>query len=164
MSEAGLLQKGLSPQPPELTLTWVMRIHARCGPPHVLGRTPDGQRSNYPILGGSFVGTGLSGELLPGTDFFRLRDDGVGVLDAHYALRCEDGTIVNVHNRGLYMAAAADDATARQLPDGMRYRCHCTPVFEAPEGACEFLNRSVFAGSVSYPAEGEVLIDVYRLG
>lgn len=147
-----------------LELTWVMRLRAQCGASQPLGRTPDGQRTNYPILGGSFVGNGLSGELLPGTDFFRLRDDGIGVLDAHYALRCDDGTVINVHNRGLFMPAAADDAGAQQLRDGMRYRCHCTPVFQAPEGPHDFLNRWLFAGSVSYPAEGEVLIDVYRLG
>lgn len=144
-------------------LRFEMRLDVRCGPPIHVGRTVDGERTNYPILGGTCRGPALQGEVLSGTDFFCRRPDDVGVLDAHYALRLDDGTVVNVHNRGLFVLAPPDDADALRLPDGLAYRCHCTPRFDAPEGPHAHLGRAVFAGTVCYPEEGRVLIDVYRL-
>lgn len=144
-------------------LQFEMRLDVRTGPPLHIGKTTDGERTNYPILGGTCLGPSLRGDVLTGTDFFCRRPDDVGVLDAHYALRLDDGTVVNVHNRGLFMLASPDDPTALRLPDGLAYRCHCTPRFEAPEGRHAHLSRAVFAGTVCYPGEGRVLIDVYRL-
>lgn len=140
---------------------WVLRLDVHCAPAQELGAVPAGRRSNYPILGGRFEGLqGLRGEVLPGADFFLMRSDGIGVLDAHYSLRSDAGEVFNVHNRGVLWMPPGPAGAGADAP----YRCHCTPQFELAEGSPHaWLMRSVLAGRVLYPAEGQVLIDVYRL-
>lgn len=144
---------------PSLTSRWVMRLDVQCAPLQAIGQTDDGLRENYPILGGSFFGPELSGEVLPGVDRFLRRADGVGVLDARYALRTHDGVLINIHNRGLLWAAPGPDGHPNE--EGP-FRCHCVPVFEAPQGPYAWLNQAVFAGRVDYPALGQVRIDLFR--
>ncbi|WP_321817232.1 MULTISPECIES: DUF3237 domain-containing protein [unclassified Paraburkholderia] len=142
---------------------WCMRIDVQCGEPQMLGRTPGGQRINFPIVSGRFEGASMSGVVLPsGSDFYLERADGVGVLDARYTLQTREGTLINVCNRGLLVIERSAGPGVWPLPPEA-YRCRCTPVFDAPDGECDWLNRSVFAGTIGYPAVGEVVVDVWRL-
>lgn len=143
----------------------VMRLDVEIAPGDALGRCADGLRSNYRILGGRFEGPQLQGEVLPGgADFFLLRHDGVGDLDARYSLRSDQGELINIHNRGLLLLTER----GKQLEaDGIwpipasEYRCTCTPVFQAA-GRLAWLTQDTFIGRVTYPGETRVVIDCYR--
>ena len=61
---------------------------------------PLGERRVVAILGGTFEGPGLDGEVLPGADWQLARRDGVLEIDARYALRERSGGIVRVLSQG----------------------------------------------------------------
>lgn len=145
------------PQPP--ASHWVMRIEVQCGEPEIVGQMDDGFRENFPILGGRFHGPSLHGEVLPGVDRYMRRADGVGVLDARYALRTSDGVLINLSNRGLLVFHPVPEGTP---PEEGPYSCHCVPTFEAPQGPYAWLNQFIFAGRIAYPAPGQVVIDLFR--
>jgi Protein of unknown function (DUF3237) len=60
-------------------------------------------RRYVPLTGGTFVGRGgLRGVVLPGgSDWQRARPDGSLEIEAHYALRTDEGSGVEVHSRGM---------------------------------------------------------------
>ena len=67
-----------------------------------LGASPLGARFIVPILGGSFEGERLRGQVLPGgADRQWLRPDGVKELDALYEMKTDDGCVITVRNRVL---------------------------------------------------------------
>lgn len=148
-------------------LEWVMTLDVLIGEPQVLGDAVDGQRADYPIIGGHFFGPGLRGEVLPGgADFYCLRPDGVGDLDARYSLRSDGGERINVHNRGWLVLSEEgrrrEGEGAWPLPEHL-YRCTCSPRFQVAQGPLGWLAEAAFIGRVTYPGEDRVLIHVYRL-
>ncbi|WP_166645262.1 DUF3237 domain-containing protein [Dongia mobilis] len=152
-------------------LAAAMVIDVELGPEQDLGRGEGGQRIDYPISGGHFsaldpAGYALEGTVLAGgADQFLMRDDGIGVLDARYRLAGSNGSIVEIHNRGLWVPDARGRArlAAGEEPRPEELYCRCTPVFTAPEGPFAWLNAHVFTGRVDYPAFRRVVISVYRL-
>jgi len=149
-------------------LDWIMSLWVRIAPGEDLGRCVEGQRSNYPILGGHFEGPDLRGEVLPGgADQYLLRPDGVGELDARYSLLSDRGERINIHNRGVLWL---DEEGRRLEAEGIwplameRYRCSCSPTFQVARGRLEGLRQAVFIGRVHYPSVDWVRIDCYRLG
>ncbi|WP_065057413.1 DUF3237 domain-containing protein [Paraburkholderia tropica] len=146
-----------------LKTEWVMRIEVCCGEPQIIGPTHGGQRINFPILSGRVDGTNLSGVVLPGgSDFYIERADGVGVLDARYTLQTHTGVLVNVLNRGMLVVDSDVAPGTWPLPPS-RYRCRCTPEFDAPAGELAWMNQNVFAGAIGYPERGRVVVDIWRL-
>jgi hypothetical protein len=148
-------------------LRWVMTLQVRIAPSEDLGECAEGWRSNYPILGGTFEGPGLRGQVLPGgADQFLQRRDGVGELDARYSLLTEEGERINIRNLGLLVL---DEEGHRLSDEGVwplaaeRYRCSCSPRFQVAEGRLSWLREHMFIGNVSYPSEDQVQIDCYRL-
>jgi hypothetical protein len=91
----------------------------------------------------------IRGEILPGADWQFTRRDGVTAVDATYALRTDDGVMVQIRNRGLrhgppdVMSALAE---GREV-DPSAYYFRAAPEFIAPAGRYEWLNRSVFVCS-----------------
>jgi Protein of unknown function (DUF3237) len=75
----------------------------------------DSQRRYVPLTGGTFEGNGLRGIVLPGTDWQRVRPDGSLELDAHYALRTDDGLGIEVRSTGV---RRVDADVLRRLADG----------------------------------------------
>ncbi|MFN3449917.1 MAG: DUF3237 family protein, partial [Roseococcus sp.] len=83
-------------------IAFVTEIRAEVAPILSLGAGVNGERRIVPITGGRCAGPRLNGEVLPGgADFQHIRPDGVLELEARYALRLDDGALVNVVNRGL---------------------------------------------------------------
>ena len=116
-----------------------------------VGRTSKGTRRYIPITGGSFLGPRLSGTILPGGADWQLeRNDGITEVDALYSMRCDDGTVIVVHNVGLI----ADDGQYMRT----------TPRFDAPLGPHDWLNQSLFVGSISIaPEPNAVIIRVFMV-
>lgn len=130
---------------PDLEL--LIEVRANLGTPIVVGATPDGLRRVVPILGGSFEGPRLRGEVLSGgADWQYVRQDQVTVVEAQYLLRTHDDVLLQVHNRGLRHGpqAVLQRLSAGEKVDPGEYYFRAAPAFSAPAGPYEWLNRSLF--------------------
>jgi len=128
-------------------LEFVYEASARLGDPIQIGETPDGVRRIIPILDGVVEGPSIRGVIIGGgADWQLARRDGVTVVDATYALRTEDGAVIQIRNRGLrhgppeVMARLA----AGEPVDPSAYYFRSVPEFIAPAGPYDWLNRSIF--------------------
>ena len=118
-----------------------------------LGQTDAGERHIVPITGGYFFGDGVEGEVLSGgADWQLVRPDGVKEYVARYSIRTNDGKIIQVDNRGI--GHGEGDS---------RYRV-TAPKFHAPTGRYEWLNQSLFVGTITSIKEPRaVIIRAYRV-
>ncbi|WEG09060.1 DUF3237 domain-containing protein [Microbacterium horticulturae] len=127
----------------------VSSIRVDVDEPVDLGEGSDGRRRIVPILGGTATGE-LSGRVLGGgADFQVLRPDRVTELEARYPIALDDGTLIEVVNRGIRAAAPDDiDRLMRgEIVDPDRVYFRCTPTLRAPRGQWEWLNRTLFVGT-----------------
>jgi hypothetical protein len=134
------------------TLRHVCDIEVSVGPIRDLGPTPHGRRRIIPILSGCVKGERLEGEVLSGgADWQYVRSDGVIELEARYSIRTSDGTEIAVTNRGLRRAAPEimDRLSRGESVDPAQVYFRTVPVFEAPAGPHEWLNRSVFVATAA---------------
>lgn len=133
----------------------------RLGPAIAPGQTPKGGRNIIPITGGRFEGPGkdgegIKGEVMPGGwDWQLIRPDGCLEVEADYFLRTDDGVVINIVNTGLICRGEGP-------PEAVRTH----PVFEAPLGKYEWLNKSAFVGTLELASDAEgpaVKIRIFRL-
>lgn len=118
-------------------------IHVQIGTLEPIGQVPGGAARVIPITGGTFQGPRLRGEVIPGgADWQLTRPDGVTELRAHYGLRCEDGTIVQVNNRCVVVRTESGARLIRSVL-----------TLEAPEGPHDWLNKAVFVGTLNAPGD-----------
>lgn len=149
--------------PPELE--FVCEVQARVAAPVLVGPTPAGLRRVVDILEGSFDGPLLRGAILPGgADWQIVRPDGVVELHARYLLRTHDGVLVQVNNRGL---RHGPEEVLRRIAEGGHadpgeYYFRTTPVFEAPSGPYEWLNRNIFVATAVRASLG-VTVRIFRI-
>ncbi len=150
-------------KPPELE--FVCEVNARVAAPMVVGPTPAGLRRIVDIVEGSFAGPLLRGTILPcGSDWQILRPDGVAELHAHYVLQTHDGVLIQVRNRGLRHGS---EEVLRRIAEGghvdpSEYYFRTSPVFEAPSGPYEWLNRSIFVATAER-ASLSVTVRIFRV-
>lgn len=117
------------------------------------------------IIEGTVTGPLLRGTILAGgADWQILRDDGVAELHAHYVLKTGDGVLIQVRNRGL---RHGPEEVLRRIAEGHRvnpgdYYFRTTPVFEAPAGRYDWLNRSIFVATAEREA-ARVVVNVFRV-
>lgn len=136
-------------------LSLAVRLEVELGPDEIMGKSYDGDRKNFPITGGRFKGPRLSGEVIgSGADISFVRPDGIYHIEAIYRIRTEDGTVIVVHNTELF----EDKEFGR--PD--RPYMVTRPNFVAPEGPHDWLNKSLFIGTVD-DMPGGVLVSVYEV-
>ena len=130
-----------------------------------MGAAPQGERRVVGILGGTFRGPGLRGEVLPGgADWQLARRDGVVELDAHYALKESGGGIIRVVSQG-YRHGPAEvlEALARgEAVDPGAYFFHTFMRFETGAPHLDWLNKTM-AVSVGERQARRVLLHAYRL-
>lgn len=124
------------------------------GAPQDMGQTATGRRRMIPIIGGTFDGPRISGEVVPGgADWQTVRADGCTVVDAIYALKTVDGAVISVRNLGLVAPV-----------EGRAPYVRTTPAFDAPQGPHDWLNRNTFVGTIGrVEGGGAVRISVYRV-
>ena len=116
------------------------------------GRTPLGERTRAPIVGGSFSGPKITGSVLPGgADWQLKRGDGYLVLEADYFMQAADGTQIRVHNKGLWHSPNGDWPADYALT---------TPEFEVPIGPHDWLNRHVFVGTVGAVPGNDLAVQI----
>lgn len=130
-----------------------MELTVDIGAPVEIGESDRGSRRFIPITGGRFEGRGLAGEVIPGgADWQLTRPDGVLEVEAIYAIRTDDGQVIAVENRGIVVR----DQTGAYV--------RTTPVFKAPRGPYEWLNRRAFAGTITVTSQGtQVVVRVFEI-
>lgn len=111
-----------------------------------VGDTPLGHRMYVPITGGTVSGPKFKGKVLPGGWDWQLQmPSGCGSLAANYMIQADDGTIVNVSNKGFFCG-------------GLGAKSYWSPTFEAPLGRYSWMNEGTFVdvltvvGSPEHPA------------
>ena len=127
-------------------------IDVDVGPIRDLGPTPHGRRRIIAILGGRVTGPRLEAEIVPGgADWQYVRSDGVLELEARYSIRTKDGTEIAVINRGLRRAPPEimERMARGEAVDPALVYFRTAPIFEAPAGPYDWLNRSVFLATAA---------------
>jgi Protein of unknown function (DUF3237) len=131
-------------------LEFVFGLKARLGDTVVIGKSPEGLRRMIPILDGTFSGPSLHGKVLGGgADWQFVRDDGVTVAEAVYLLETEDGTLIQVRNRGLRRGPAEviERLAAGDDVDPAEYYFRTSPSFLVEDGPHAWLNGDVFVAT-----------------
>ncbi len=141
----------------QLATEFLFEMKAGLAAPLEVGNTPYGRRRVIPVTGGTFEGPKGKGTVVPGgADWQVIRADGVTEVMALYELKADDGTLIHVTNKGL---RHGPDAVIQRLMRGeevdpSEYYFRTNPVFEAPTGKWDWLNRSMFlASGARYAAE-----------
>lgn len=127
-----------------------------------MGKTVEGQRRIIPITGGTIKGPLIRGELMNGGwDWNLSRSDGAGTVEAVYYLKTDDGVLIRIINRGV----GGGSPPATDSGTGERFFMFTHPSFEAPIGKYDWLNRSMFVGTLGARINtvNAVLIRVFRL-
>jgi len=147
-----------------LRFEFLMNLAVDVGETVSMGAAPLGERRVVGILGGSFEGSGLRGEVLSGADWQIVRRDGVVDLDARYGLREEAGGLVRVVSQGyrhgpdeiLAALARGEDV------DPAAYFFRTVMRFETGAPYLEWLNRTI-AVATAERRPRQVLLTAYRL-
>jgi hypothetical protein len=130
-----------------------------------MGAGPLGERRVVSILGGTFEGPRLRGQVLPGgADWQIVRRDGVLDIDARYALQEEAGAVVRVVSQG-YRHGSSEvlAALARGEPvDPAQYFFRTIMRFETGAPGLEWLNRTIAVATARRQAR-QVLLTAYQL-
>jgi hypothetical protein len=129
-----------------------------------MGAGPLGERRMVSILGGTFEGPAMRGEILPGADWQIARNDGVLDIDARYVLEEHRGGLVTVvsqgyrHGSGEVLAALARGEEV----DPAAYFFRTIMRFETGAPYLEWLNRTIAVATAERQAR-RVLLHAYTL-
>ncbi|MBM4440443.1 MAG: DUF3237 domain-containing protein [Candidatus Rokubacteria bacterium] len=143
----------------------LMRLAVDVGDVVSMGPGPLGERRIVPIVGGTFEGRGLQGEVLSGgADWQIVRHDGVLDLDARYALKDRGGAVIRVVSQGyrhgppevLAALARGEDV------DPARYFFRTIMRFETGADDLAWLNRTIAVATARREAR-RVLLSAYEL-
>ena len=149
----------------EPTLTFAFEARVEVAEPLRIGRGPDEELWFTPITGGTVAGPRLNGAVLPyGGDWSVTRGEET-TLDARYLLRADDGTVIDIHNRGVWKSTRDVEERLRrgeQVPES-EYYYRTSPVFQTDAPAHAWLTATVFAG-MARDSGGLVCIRFYALG
>jgi hypothetical protein len=130
-----------------------------------MGEGPLGERRVVTILGGTFEGPELRGEVLSGgADWQIVRRDGVLDLDARYALKESNGGVVRVTSQG-YRHGPPDVLSALARGDEVdpsKYFFRTVMRFETGAPGLEWLNRTIALATAQRKAR-RVLLSAYRV-
>jgi hypothetical protein len=130
-----------------------------------MGAGPLGERRVVGILGGTFEGSGMRGEVLAGgADWQIIRKDGVLDLDARYAMKEHGGGLIRVVSQG-YRHGSPEvlAALARgEDVDPAKYFFRTIMRFETGASYLDSLNRTIAVATAERKAK-QVLLSAYKL-
>ena len=134
--------------PPKLE--HVCNLHVKLDPIMEMGPGRAGHRRIIPIIGGKVEGPKINGTILNlGADWQTVFADGMAQLDTRYAIKTDDGAIIEVMNFGfrhgpdevMARVAAGEDVS----PD--EYYMRTTARLESGDDRYQWVNRLLFVGS-----------------
>ncbi|BAU54871.1 DUF3237 domain-containing protein [Mucilaginibacter gotjawali] len=146
-------------------MEFVCELNVKLNPALVPGETPHGIRRIIPITGGTVTGPAIKGEIIDGgADWQIIRKDGVAEIDARYAVKTDDGTLIYIKNTGIRVASAevaAKLAKGEAVP-ASEYYFRTVLTFEAPLGKYDWLNKALFVCNAE-KVPGAAIIRVWRV-
>ena len=121
------------------SLRFVFEERVDLAPSEPAGEGPRGTGNRIGLLGGTIKGPAFNGTVVPGgADWQLIRKDGCTEIVADYFIRADDKSLIHVRNVGLGCA-----------PDKSRPAyARANPVFTAPSGPHEWLNKSIFTSTI----------------
>ena len=152
-------------QPIKPALELLFQVKAKLGDPIHISKVPLGERRFIPIIGGSFIGERLSGEILPGgADWQLVRPDGSAFLHARYTLRTKDNAFIYIENQGIRWANpdVLEQLARGDIVDPSKYYFRTTPRFETGAEKYLWLNNIISICSGVRLADA-VIIDFYSV-
>ena len=146
------------PYPEGPGLEFVCELRVNCGPAYTVGKTAHGTRMVIPILGGTFSGPGMKGEILEGGADYQLVDQerGRNEIEAIYSIRTDDGVNIHIRNCGLITMNRGENGAP-----GFYFRT--APKFEAPQDSpYDWLNNAIFV-CMPGPATDCICLRVWKV-
>jgi hypothetical protein len=113
----------------------------------IVGPTPDGLRIDWHVKEGTFVGPGLDAVVLPGaTDWMRIREDGVGIVNVQACFETRTGARIFGSYGGFF--DLGPEGYARALRDDFDPLppVVVTPTYATADKQLEWLNRAQCVG------------------
>jgi hypothetical protein len=153
----------LNPNLPESLLSirtrplFVLRLHVP--PLFVVGDTPNAFRRIGVILGGSFAGERLSGEVLGGgNDWQAVRKDNCTKLDVRIVLKTTDGALIVMTYQALRHGPpeVMEKLDRGESVDPTSYYFRMNPMFETSAEKYDWLNRIIAVGTGDRLPDGPV--------
>ncbi len=128
------------------------RAIVHISPPEPIGTVDGMMLVRIPLAGGRFEGE-LNAETMPGgADWLRQGADGRTIVDARYALKTDDGTVIQVLNKG----------SSKALVAGAPMWAH--PSFTAPEGPYDLLNHGAYVSAINGSVDaGSIVVEYFRV-
>ena len=126
-----------------------------------MGESKHGVRRVIPIIGGTFNGPKIKGEVLPGGEDWQLvRPDGDIEFEARYLLKTDDGVLIKVVNKLLLHMPKPDEQAQPYVGSIID--------LEAPvDSPYDYLNHAVYIGTFEMlmkpDEEPAVAIGVYKV-
>jgi hypothetical protein len=152
---------------PEPLLRKILRLDAILGEALEAGDVAQGRRRIVPLTGGTFVGPGLKGVLIPGAsaDWQIVQPDGTAFGDIRYTLRTDDGDVLYVRSQGVRHGSA--EVLARlgrgEEVDPSEYVFRTSTRIETAASDLDWLNKGVFVSVAGRQLNG-ITYDVYLVG
>jgi hypothetical protein len=143
----------------------LMNLEVEVGAIESLGAAPLGERRVIGIVGGTFKGPELRGEVLPGgADWQIARTDGVLDLDAHYVLKEQAGGLIEVVSQGYRHGPPEILAALARGEDVDRAKYFFRTVMRFQTGApyLAWLNKTLAVSTAERKAR-KVLLNAYKL-
>lgn len=147
---------------PEPDLEFVFEIRCTCSGDLRIGRGADEHLGFTAVVGGSVAGPRLNGTVLHSGGDWAVERSGTFELDARYVIRADDGSHIDVRNRGYYRADSAPLARSEageSIPEDQAY-FRTAPVFQTDAPAHRWLAENQFLGLARDEA-GQVCIRVF---
>lgn len=113
-----------------------------------VGRGSDEKLWFTPITGGTVAGPMLNGEVLAGGGDWSVQRGDTFQLDARYLLRADDGSVIDILNRGYFRSTeeVGKRMMAGERVDESEYYYRTAPVFQTDAPAHRWLAESQFVG------------------
>jgi hypothetical protein len=150
-------------QPAKPAFELLFRADVDIGAATHISKVPLGERRFIPIIGGSFKGEKLSGNILSGGgDWQLVRPDGLAILHAKYTLCTNDNAYIYVENNGI--RCGKPDVLAQlargEIVDPSKYYFRTTPRFETGAAQYNWLNN-IIAVCSGMRLTDKVIVDFY---
>ncbi len=133
---------------PDPRLRFAFEARVDIAPSLHVGHGPDELVMFTPITGGEVEGPRLNGTVLPGGgDWSTARPDATE-LDARYLLKADDGSVIDIVNRGFWRASEDVERRLRageHVDDSEMYYV-TSPVFRTDAPAHRWMCSTVFVG------------------
>jgi hypothetical protein len=133
-------------RPVKPSLKFLFQATVNIGPANHVSKLSSGERRYIPIIGGSFKGEKLSGEVLSGgADWQLVRPDGSALLHARYTLRTKDDALIYVENKGIRWGKpkVLTQLARGDTVDPSKYYFRTTPKFETGARQYAWLNNII---------------------